>query len=62
MLQIKTEKKIIHGNEIAFILFQDNCDCTLLQRPLQPFSGLQEHLIKFRIAIVASGRSGQCSI
>ena len=40
----------------------DNCDCTHLQSPLQPFSCLQEHLIKSRIAIVASGRSVQCGI
>ena len=67
MLQIITEKKVIHDNEIAFILFHNlPCSNTVLWRttvtahlqlPLQPFLGLLEHLIKSRIAIVASGRS-----
>ena len=41
---------------------QSSWDCTHLHRPLQPFSGLQAHLMRYLTAAAASGRSIQWGI
>ena len=41
---------------------QSSWDCTHLHRPLQPFSGLQAHLMRYLTAAAASERSIQWGI